>query len=372
MGMRLDMPKNETLIIQRQILELGNKLGFIAVMEDQIHNRDTYAPIYDVVWYLDLTKCFDLKLLEPMFASNMEYLDKLKKLPFAGFEIEGANTSSKNQLGNFANLYCGDFLYNFVIVNNKGALKEEDTYRRGIKLHRYFIDNSGDKNIFFLDKVQLSKSIEQLKNFDSSIKTNSALTVKRSTLGGETVSVTMYNQIRKFIDNTGFTIEQNFSPIISKIKFAMLKECTITDDDTAFFLRREFYKEPYECEKKVATKTTDSYYIPKLDIVLGFNAPKGFTTWMKELSNTLKLDLMEYPLLYGLNKGIINELFISLISIEIEGSINKHLNGGIYNMAKNSYVGILVTSEPAQTHLDYFNREAGLKNVISYCLGVAK
>lgn len=248
---------------------------------------------------LNLTKHFNFKSLEPMFTNNMDYLDNLEKIPFAGFEIEGACTSSKNQLSNFANLYCGDFLYSFVIVNNKGALSEEDTYRRGIKLHRYFTDNSGDKNIFFLDKVQLDKSIEQLKNFDSSIRKVSTSTVKRSACGGETLSVGLYEQIRGFIDNTGLIIEQNFSPVISKIKFAMLKECSIPDDYTAFHLRRKFYKEPYKCEGMVATKVAESHYVPKLDIVLGFNAPKGFTSWMTELSNTLKFDLMiwlEIPL----------------------------------------------------------------------------
>jgi len=68
------------------------------------------------VWYLNLTKHFNFKSLEPMFTNNMDYLDNLEKIPFAGFEIEGACTSSKNQLSNFANLYCGDFLYSFVIV----------------------------------------------------------------------------------------------------------------------------------------------------------------------------------------------------------------------------------------------------------------
>lgn len=367
------MAKNETSIIQKQIVELGNKLGFTAKMESRINNRDAYAPIYDVIWYLDLTKYFDLYSLEPMFANGMDYFDRMKNLPFAGFEIEGSTTSSKNQLSNFANLYCGDFLFNFVVVNNKGALKEEDTYRRGIKLHRYFADNSYDKNIFFIDKGQLDKSIAKLEDFDSSIEKDYYSTGIRSTIGGETKSVGMYEQIRKYIYNTGLKVNQNFSPVISLIKFAMLKECSITDDDyTAFYLKRRFYAEPYECEGKNATKASDSFYIPKLDVVLGFNAPRGFTSWMKELSNTLKFDLLEYPLLYGLNRDIISDLFISLISIEIENNINKHLNGGIYNMAKNSYIGILVTQESAQSHLDYYKREAGIKNVISYRLGGVK
>ena len=64
----------------------------------------------------------------------------------------------------------------------------------------------------------------------------------------------------------------------------------------------------------VATKVAESHYVPKLDIVLGFNAPKGFTSWMTELSNTLKFDLMiwlEIPL-----KQKVSPLRIDLFNLQ--------------------------------------------------------
>ena len=58
------MPKKETLEIQYMIRDLGRKLGFNSYIEEQIHTKDTYARIYDVVWYLDLEKYYDLDKLQ--------------------------------------------------------------------------------------------------------------------------------------------------------------------------------------------------------------------------------------------------------------------------------------------------------------------
>lgn len=48
------MQKKETLEIQKMLVDFGTKLGFEAHKEEQIHSKDTYAPIYDVVWYLNM------------------------------------------------------------------------------------------------------------------------------------------------------------------------------------------------------------------------------------------------------------------------------------------------------------------------------
>ena len=40
--------------------QIGEKLGFISCIEERIHNNDIYSPIYDAVWYLDLTKYIDI------------------------------------------------------------------------------------------------------------------------------------------------------------------------------------------------------------------------------------------------------------------------------------------------------------------------
>lgn len=367
------MPSKETLKIQNHINELGIRLGFKSVIETKLDYSDMYGPTYDVIWFIDLTKYFNFKPLKPLFKNNIKQFDLFKNFPFAGFEIEGSNTTSKNQLSNFVNLYCGKFLYNFIIVDNKGAKNEEDTYRRGLKLHRYFTENSGDGNLFFLDKTQFYKSIESLDDFEDFINASDLNSCSRSAIGGEKISIKMYENIREYIDNTGFIIEQNYSPIISKLKYNMLKECKIQDDEyTYFYLRQKYYWTPYNEVIKYATKEKDNFYVPKLDLVLGFNAPVGFKMWLIEIAKNIKFDLINYPLLYGLKRNKIDNLFIPLIAFEIESSINKHLNGGIYNMSKNSYIGILVTNENSNSHIDYYKSKMGINNIISYCLGGEK
>jgi len=365
------MPKDETLAIQKNLVDLGKRMGFISVMEERLHKNECYAPVYDVVWYLDLDKLFYLNGLEELFKNDPDLFNRIKKLPFAGFEIEGASTSSKNQISNFANLYSGNFLFNFVIVNNSQANGENDTYRRGVKISNYFTDNSGDRNLFFLDNEHLLKCMDAISCYDSAIDIVDSNSLQRMTFGGEKASIEMYEQIRQYIDHSGLMIFQNYSTDTAKIKFEMLKEANGRNNKNKFsnfFLRQAFYKDPYNHEEKISTSAKTSFYIPKLDVVLGFNAPLCFVSWLKILAEVLDNDFAHYPILYGFKRGIIDSLFISLISIEMEFSINKHLNGGIYNMSKNSYIGVLVTKEPSRSHTDFFKRELGIKNVTSYCL----
>lgn len=367
------MPKEVTCTIQNNLLEFGKKLGFIAVTEERVHQRSVYAPIYDVVWYLDLEKHFNLSGLEELFVNDPKLFKRISKLPFAGFEIEGSSTTSKNQISNFANLYSGNFLFNFVVVNNCEANGENDTYRRGVKIKNYFAENSGDRNVFFLDNVHLLESMKNLKCYDAKIEAFGNHSGDRQTFGGEKVSVEMYEQIRQYLEDTGLTIAQNYSPYLPKIQFAMLKEArcqSVQNGFADFFLRQAFYREPLDQEAQRAMTATSSFYIPRLDVVLGFNAPKCFVEWLKTIAVALKNDCAHYPILYGLaNKKVIDKsLFIALISIEIESSINKHLNGGIYNMSKNSYAGILVTKESAKSHLEFFKGELGIKNITTYSL----
>jgi hypothetical protein len=366
------MPKVETKELQSSIVEFGKKLGFDSKIEERCHGRNAYSPVYDVVWYLNLEKIFNFSKIKELFKNDLPLFDKIKNLPFAGFEIEGANTSSKNQISNFANLYCGDFVFNFVVVNNSGANNEEDTYRRGIKINHYFIKNSGDRNTIFMDAIHFRESMEKLDNFDNSIDVSNEVISREKGTGGEDKSLLVYDKIKELINGTGLKTKKDFSPSKQedKIRFMMLKEAYSQSDSmfARLFSRQGYYNDPYASDIKIAKKEGDAFYIPKLDIVLGFDAPKGFASWMKIIANTLKEDCAHYPTLYGLKKEIINSLFISLISIEIETSINKHLNGGIYNMSKNSFAGILVTEENAQMHIEFFKKEIGIKNVTSYWL----
>jgi len=353
-------------------------LGFISETEVQLHSNEQYAPKYDVVWSLDLEKWYNLSEIRKLFKNAPEELFKrIKCLPFAGFEIEGSSTTSKNQLGNFANLYSGNFLYNFVIVNNSEANGENDTYRRGVKLKRYFSENSGDKNVFFFDWYHLEQSIDNFfPKTEMSICSENLNKYKGS--GGETTSVLMYEKIRPFLENSKLSVFQDYQPWLYEIKYKMATEASdagakleLRDEECFrhFYTGQAFYKEPLDTNPIRAKSKAESLYVPKLDVCMGFTVSGGFTEWLKALANTIGYNgVAHFPILYALQREIEEDLFVPLIGIEIEASINKHLSGGIFNMAKNTYAGVVVTKDSALKHVEFYKKELGIKNITSYCL----
>jgi len=374
------MPKSNTLQIQNNVQALGERLGFISKVEERLHGREHYAPIYDAVWYLNLEKLYNLSGIQELFRNAPELFERIKLLPFAGFEIEGASTSSKNQIGNFANLYSGNFLYNFVVVNNNDANGENDTYRRGVKLKRYFSENSGDRNVFFLDLYHLKQSIEKLTIPVCNEKIHDYNNLReRGTYGGETASIPLYNKIRPLLTSSGLSAFQNYQPWLYEVKYQMAKEASGKDFEMDlqtgeyykhFYTGQIFYRMPIDTKPVKVKNRAQSLYIPKLDICMGFTAPRGFTAWLTALANTIGFyGVANCPILYSLQRKLIKDLFVPYIGIEIEASINKHLSGGIYNMAKNTYVGVVVTKEPALKHVEFYTKELGIKNITAYCLG---
>lgn len=370
------MPKNETLEIQKILAELGERLGFISKIEERIHSNDTYAPIYDAVWYLDLSKYFKLDELKPLFSYNPILLQRMELLPFAGFEVEGSTTTSKNQIGNFANLHAGHFLFNFEIVNNSAAINENDTYRRGMKIFRHCNQMLSLRNDIFMDKAQLIESINLLPE-----KTNANLNVtansdnKRGTCGGEKAeSLKMFSEILPMLQKSNLTIVQNKEPVICSMRYYAMKQA-FSDNINNYgkhFLSQNYYNDPITYTEKCSSKAKDSLYIPKMDIEAGFDMPEGFFTWIKCLGKALKYDSVCYPVVFGISENIVDSYFISLIGIEIENSVNKHLNGGICNMANYSYAGILSTSQDASGHIKFLSRELGINNVTYYICGGKK
>jgi hypothetical protein len=306
--------------------------------------------------------------MKQLFKNDPELFKRIKKLPFAGFEIEGASTSSKNQIGNFANLMSGHFLYRYVIVNNSEANGENDTYRRGIKLNSYIQESFGYSNTFFLDCSQIDDSLKGFEPTESELISHGALQEARKNFGGETRSVPLYNLILNYLEGTGLDIKQNYQPEELRIKYELLKLCENGNlsQEAAFYLHNLYYNEPLSYEIKRSLNAKNSVYIPRLDVVLGFNAPDGFKQWMVRLAEILKNDCVHYPIMYSL-KNKSKDLFVPLISIEIETSKNKHMNGGICNMSKYSYCGVLVSEEFSEGHIDFLKKHLGIENVTSIC-----
>ena len=90
------MPKKKLRRSKNAIQELGQKLGFESKKEEQIHihNGGGYSPTYDVVWYLKLDEHFKVHGIGRMFNNAPHLFERIKRLPFAVFEIEGSTTTS--------------------------------------------------------------------------------------------------------------------------------------------------------------------------------------------------------------------------------------------------------------------------------------
>lgn len=365
------MPKNSTLQIQHLICELGKKLGFISVIEEQLHDRNAYAPIYDAVWYLDMTQYFDMDALTPIFINAPHLLNRMNMLPVAGFEIEGASTSSKNQLGNFANLHAGHFLYNFVIVNNNAANGENDTYRRGRKLYKYFYEEFCAKDTIFIDASHLYSSLKKLKITDTRVHVKQVIPTNRNICGGDVTSEAMYNEILPFLIKSNLEIRQNYSPGMPYIKFQEQNMALQGYDNKIVNFKegRFFRRQPLQTDWQIAKKAADMYYIPKLDVVLGFYLPDSFCAWLLALAEALDYETAGFPILYGISKKIISEIFVPVVGIEFENSINKHCNGGIINLSKYTYNGVLSGYQSAEAHIRFLKENMGINNVTYLDLG---
>jgi uncharacterized protein (TIGR00297 family) len=132
---------------------------------------------------------------------------------------------------------------------------------------------------------------------------------------------------------------------------------------------------PHDSEPTKVKNIVENLYIPKIDICMGFTAPRRFVAWLTELADAIGCyGVAHFPILYALQRRLklVDDFFVPLIGIEIETSINKHLSGGILNLAKNTYAGVVVTKASALKHVEFYKKELGIyeskrtaKNVIS-------
>jgi len=128
----------------------------------------------------------------------------------------------------------------------------------------------------------------------------------------------------------------------------------VDNNELNFYLKKSGFKVPNKNEIYRLKKINDRYYLPKIDIVLGFDLPKSIIKWLTGLSDSVGQDIINNPILFYLKHSKEKSLFVPLISMEIETSVSKHLNGGIINMWKNSYIGILVSNNSARRHINFF------------------
>lgn len=83
------------------------------------------------------------------------------------------------------------------------------------------------------------------------------------------------------------------------------------------------------------------------------------------MANKLDKDILNFPLLFTLLNGQARDVLLPIISMEMETTLSKYMNGGIVNMSRNSSCGVLVTRDE-RPHLEFFKNRFNCNNVIFY------
>jgi hypothetical protein len=363
------MPKVSTSDLQSYLAETGEALGFKSTVETTLLDVDDYSPRHDVVWRLPLGRLLPRSLAQRLLDSPKHpWLDLLGNLPIAAFETEGATTSSKNQLGNFANLYSSPALFGFAVVDNAGAGKENDTYRRGVRIARSFRQMLGTKPVFFLDRKQLLGADLPDRRVSKAVvpDAEAGCAPIRKGAGGETTSADIASRLFKVLAGSSLRIDRDYQPPQMEWAYSVvrkLKDILPRQKGTDYLLGRRATWDPVLGMTDVIKKAGDYFYIPKIDIMLSFPLPPAFTAWLRNLGHAIGQDSWNYPLLFHLVENPSLELRCPLVAIEIETGASKHANGGIINMAHNAFMGLLFGHIGAEPHLDMLKRELGLGNV---------
>lgn len=357
------MPKKETIQIQDHFCNLGTQLGFIAKKEHSFfHKKEYYSPIYDVIWFMDISKSLSSVKIGDLLGISNEWSRFFKLLPIAAFEIEGSTTSSKNQVGNFANLYLSPSLYNFAVVNNSGAGKENDTYRRGVRIARTFSTLYGTRNNIFCDFEHLNHT---------SVGTNAPLKIPNKNVlvskgtGGESTSKNISLKLDSMFDKSKLNSYRDAHPKQFNWLYKRIENLQNinADNKNDFLLHKKAIWDPSTKETRNIKKANDFFYIPKPDHLYTVNLPTEFVNFLKELGARLDKEKIYYPILHYLHETKENHLEYPLLAIEIETSVSKHLNGGIMNMAATAFTGLLVAPEAARSHLKTLKEYLGTRNV---------
>jgi hypothetical protein len=372
-GIEKHMPKDSTKLIQEFIFELGTSLGFTSHMEYSFFSKnDTYTPIYDVVWLMDVTQNFDTSPIK-QYVNSESWHPLLDQVVVAAFEIEGSTTTSKNQVGNVANLYLSPSYFKFVIVNNAGACNENDTYRRGVKIARTFEKVWGVNNLFFLDWEHIKDFNISYNNTSNNISSNtdSSYTpdkISRSKVGGESRSVAISEIILENLAKSRFQVKENYSPESIKHLYTSVEryQRIPCPEEYDYLLGRKFVCDPTTKESKPVKKSQDYFYTPKIDIALGFNLPSRLNLFFKWISETIGEEHVNNSFLTHFKYNQDEQLFFPYLGCEVESSVNKHLNGGVMNCSRFFYTGLLVAPKGAERHLNTLKERLGIFNIFFY------
>jgi len=105
--------------LQKELVHLGNKLGFLAAMEYTLENLfPGYSPVIDVIWFYPLSEAQSLAI-KKTYELWPYWKGSTALYPYAAFEITASDTTSKTIMSEIWNMKLSGFRYAFSVVPSK-------------------------------------------------------------------------------------------------------------------------------------------------------------------------------------------------------------------------------------------------------------
>jgi len=351
--------------IREELRRLGGRLGFEVtseVSESFLPKAVArYKPRVDLVWSIRLEET-QLRGIRRLLGAAVADFQMKPFFPLVGFEIEATDPSTKTQLSNLANLKTVAVPYG----NSQAGM---GLYRRAIRLVRTFNKLFGQCNYGVIDRSQISR-IASLISKEQVSRKRSADRLEPSRTRGSGGEGPWSSAIRRRLDRMGrsyaFHVREDWSPSNLAEDYALRQKVRssierTSDNSSEWYFGRLVDWSPGKPEP--VCRWNKYYTSPALDMAWTVELPSSLQKLVLALKETSNEFTYSMPIL-----GTPFEDW-PIIGFEIERGMTKHGGGGILNLSRYSYVGVLIVPTPelqrSLARIETYRVALGIQNVLA-------
>lgn len=254
--------------------------------------------------------------------------------------------------------------YGFLIVDDSKG--DRDLYRRAIRVVRTFNMLYGNSNYGVLDWSQLDRltSISRKKH---KINTRDDVDKRKKGRGGEG---SWAREIRNLLVSAGkaagFGIKEDWTPPFLEDDYKRKQKVWLTlntpNDDTAkrFFGRLVDWN---PMKQRAISKWSQYYTKSALDVTWTITLPRAFKDFLDELIEISDEFMFSMPILRTTLE------YLPIVGFEIERTMGKHGGGGILNLSRYTFMGVVIVPDSDLTRveakIDTYRSTQGFQNVFA-------
>jgi len=281
--------------LQNNLVQLGNKLGFLATKEYPLENLyPGYSPIVDVIWFYPLSEAQSLAI-NKVYDLWPYWEGSTALYPYAAFEITSLDVTSKTIMSEIWNMKLSGFRYSFNVVPSKNPKHPDYMHKeRAERIARTLKRFSGVNDAFVVSIEDLQKAIDSMKNPHSSEPLINELPRFKSPHLKKNLHNNVMQKLAEFGKKHGFTSVIEYTP-----KWLKKFEKRVT------FIRHD-------------------------------------VAWLSELPVNTEVQFKEFLKCLGVSPvRDVNPIEVLAFEVEV-GTFDKHSIGSVLNLAKISERGVLV------------------------------